>query len=155
MPTRQLDFHTYDELLAEVDRLHEQGYRATGKWNLSQICNHCADFIEQGLDGYRFRIPWVLKATLGKLFLRKILSTRKMKDSQYTPQRPLPQPDLDESEAIARLKIAVERLLVPGVALHDSPFFGRMTPEECRELHLVHTMHHLGFLVPNDGGGTT
>jgi hypothetical protein len=30
----------------------------------------------------------------------------------------------------------------------DSPFFGHLTPEEWRNLHLIHGAHHLGYLVP-------
>ena len=36
--------------------------------------------------------------------------------------------------------------------VHPSPFFGRLTPDQWRQLHLIHTAHHLSFLVPTPGG---
>jgi hypothetical protein len=149
MPTRRtLDFRTLDEVLADLRELQHRGYTPQGKWNLSQICNHLAYFVECTLDGFDFRVPWLIRVLAGGFFKRRILSSRKMPAGGYTPQRNLPAPDLDEQEAVARLTRALERLFREPGPFHPSPLFGTMSPDEWRELHLIHCSHHLSFLVP-------
>ena len=145
---RQLDFKTIDDALAEVDRLHRGGYVKTGQWDLAQICDHLSYFVDASLDGAQFRVPWLIKVLLGRKVLRRILTQRKMKPGVFTPQKPLPQPGGDEPTAVARYKHAIERFRAHQGELHASPFFGHLTPEQWRELHLIHAAHHLGFLQP-------
>ena len=83
-----------------------------------------------------------------RLVLRRILSQRRMKAGSPTPQKPLPAAGGDEAAAIARLSTAIERLQAHQGELHDSPFFGHLTPEQWRDLHLIHCAHHLSLLVP-------
>jgi hypothetical protein len=149
---RQLDFRNFDEVLAELDRLHQGGYQKLGQWDLAQNCDHLTYFIESSLDGASYRVPWLFKVLFGRLVLRRILKKRRMKANVPTPQKPLPPPGVDESAAVARLKRAIERLRAHQGELHDSPFFGHLTPEEWRELHLIHCAHHLGYLAPKADG---
>ncbi len=151
MPQRQLDFKAFTEVRAELDRLHQGGYEKLGQWDLAQVCDHLAFFIRGSLDGPTFRVPWLFKVLFGKMALRRILSQRRMKAGGFTPQTPLPSPGGDEAAAVARLKELLARFeaqLGDGGELHPSPFFGRLTPDEWRQLHLIHCGHHLGFLLP-------
>jgi hypothetical protein len=61
---------------------------------------------------------------------------------------PSPEPGGDEAAAVARLKKAINRLQAHSGEMHDSPFFGHLTPEQWRELHLIHCNHHLALLHP-------
>jgi hypothetical protein len=54
---------------------------------------------------------------------------------------------------VARLKETIERLRTHQGELHASPFFGYLTPDQWRRLHLIHCAHHLGFLVPKGTAG--
>jgi uncharacterized protein DUF1569 len=147
---RQLQFTDFAQVQAEVDRLHRVGYERLGQWDLAQICDHLSYFIEGSLDGFTFRVPWLLKALLGRLVLRRILKQQRMKPGVPTPQRPLPAAGGDEQAAVQRLKQVLGRLAAHQGDLHPSPFFGYLTPQEWRMLHLTHCSHHLGFLAPND-----
>src|SRR5207253_866403 len=111
------------------DRLHRGGYDRLGQWDLAQICDHLAFFIRESLDGFTFRVPWVFKFLFGRLVLRRILTTGKMKSGAPTPQNPLPTPGGDEAAAVARLKDVIERFCAHQGELHVSPFFGYLTPE--------------------------
>lgn len=148
MAQRELILKDFRAVLAELDRLQNDGYTQLGQWNLAQICDHLAYFIDGSLDGYTFRVNWLFKTLFGRIALRSILSKRQMKSGIPTPQKPLPESGIDEAAAVARLRRAIERLEAHQGELHDSPFFGHLTPEEWRTLHLVHCTHHLAFLKP-------
>jgi hypothetical protein len=148
MQRRQLAFHDLAEVKADLDRLQRAGYERVGNWDLAQTCDHLAYFIEGSLDGHKFRVPWLLKALFGRLVLRRILSRRQMKAGVPTPQKPLPAPGGDPDAAADRLRRALDRLASHPGELHASPFFGYLTPQQWRDLHLIHCGHHLSFLVP-------
>ena len=148
MQQRQLDLPDFRAVIAEVQRLQREGYDCAGNWNLCQACDHLTYFLEASLDGPKFRTPWLLKVLLGRMVLRRILRSRRMKSGAPTPQKPLPAADGDVNAAVSRLERAIQRLESHVGELHDSPFFGHLTPQEWRDLHLIHCNHHLGFLVP-------
>jgi hypothetical protein len=151
--TRKLEFRTCNEVAAELDRLHAGGYEKAGNWELAQVCDHLTYFIQGSLEGFTFRVPWLLKVLFGRLVLRRILSQRRMKAGVFTPQNPLPQPGGDEAAAAARLKQVLQKLEAHQGELQPSPFFGYLTPQQWRELHLIHCAHHLGFLIPKEPAG--
>jgi hypothetical protein len=145
---RELAHRDLDEVLAELDRLRAKGYERAGAWDLAQIADHLTYFIQGSLDGFTFRVPWLLKVLFGRFFLRRILKQRRMRASIPTPQKPLPEPGGDEVAAVARLREVIERLKAHPGELHDSPFFGHLTPQQWREFHTIHCAHHLAFLIP-------
>jgi hypothetical protein len=153
MQLPQLDFHNFDEALADVDRLHRDGYEKAGQWGLAQTCGHLTYFIKTSLDGATFRVPWLLKVFFGRWMLRRILKTRRMKAGIQTPQKPLPEPDGDEAAAVQRYKQMIQRLRSHQGEMHASPFFGHLTSAEWCEMHLIHAAHHLAYLLPRSAAG--
>jgi hypothetical protein len=148
---RQLQFKDFTEVLAEVDRLHRSGYEKLGQWDLAQVCDHLRYFVEGSLDGFTFRVPWLIKFLFGGFMRRRILKKRQMKVGIPTPQKPLPPPGGDEAAAVARFQQVIERLEAHQGELQVSPFFGHLTAEQWRAMHLIHCAHHLGFLAPKVG----
>lgn len=145
---RSLEFQDAKAVQAELDRLHRGGYQRRGQWDLAQICDHLSFFIAGSLDGANYRVPWLFKVLFGRLALRRILTQRRMKSGGPTPQRPLPAPGGDEAAAVARLSQLLQRMEAHAGEFHPSPFFGHLTPQQWRDLHLIHCAHHLGFLMP-------
>ncbi len=150
---RQLTFPDFADVRAEVDRLHADGYEKLGQWDLAQVCDHLTYFVQGSLDGFTFRVPWLLKVLLGRLVLWRILKQGRMKAGVYTPQKPLPAAGGDETAAVARFKQVLERFQAHQGQLHDSPFFGHLTPRQWQDLHLIHCGHHLGYLLPKSAAG--
>jgi hypothetical protein len=148
MPPRHLQLNDFAAACTEVDRLHRDGYAKLGQWDLAHVCDHLTYFVQGSLDGYTFRVPWLFKALFGRFVLRRILTQRRMKGGIPTPQKPLPEPGGDEVSAVARFKQVIERLQAHQGELHPSPFFGYLTPQEWRDLHLIHCSHHLAYLAP-------
>ncbi len=151
MEQRRLEFKDFPEALAELERLHRGGYVKIGQWDLGQACDHLTYFVQGSLDGHPYRVPWLFKVLLGRLVLRRILKVRRVEAAGTTPQKPLPAPGGDEAAAVERYKQAIGRLQRHQGELHDSPFFGHLTPQQWHDLHLIHCAHHLGFLMPKAG----
>ena len=118
---------------------------------LAQVCDHLTYFMQGSLDGFTFRVPWLLKVLFGRFMLRRILKQRRMKAGIPTPQKPPPPAGGDEAAAVAQFRQVVERFQAHQGELRPSPFFGHLTPQQWRDLHLIHCAHHLGFLAPKPG----
>lgn len=146
---RSLTFASYDEAIAEIRRLKSKGYRAGGAWTLGQICEHLGFYYRGSLDGFGFKLPWIIRVTFGALIYRRMLRTRSMKPGSVTAPQSVPKGRGDDDALIDEAIHLLERLRDRAGELHASPLIGLLTPEQWRELHLIHTAHHLGFLHPN------
>lgn len=152
---RPLTFASVAEAPPEAARLHEGGYRQRGNWDLSQICDHLADWLTYPVDGFlptpwAIRpVLWALRHTLARRSLRATLERGAMPAGGPTDSRTIHAATNDpaaEAAAVDRLARAVERFLQHEGEYAASPLFGRLTREEYRRLHALHCAHHLGFL---------
>jgi len=148
MEYRELKFQSFDDAVAYAETLQLQGYERAGQWDLAQVLDHLTYFLDGAVNGYSFKVPWIIKAMFGKMVLRRILTSKRMKRGVFTPQKPLPEPNLDSAAALVRFKHAVDRLTRHEGEYKASPFFGVMTRDQVRELNLLHCRHHLGYLTP-------
>ncbi len=152
MPRRELSLGSYDELLAEIERLQRGGYRRCGAWSLGQICRHLSYYFRGSLEGFAFRLPWPVRRLIGRPLLKRMLRGAPRRSGGRTIPASVPPPDVDEAAAVAELRALVLRLSDPArtTPLHPSPLFDRLTADEWRRLHLSHAAHHLSFLFPPD-----
>lgn len=148
MQRRQVHFSEYSDVADEIALLASSDYEKLGAWSLGQICDHLAYYYRGSLDGFDFKLPWLVRKLVGLFFLRRILSEQAMKPGLQTIPASVPEPDVDEETAINEALRLLDRLQrYPGPE-QPSPFFGDLTPEQWKQLHLVHSAHHLGFLAP-------
>lgn len=147
MARRSLQFTDFGQVLEDVNQLHRCGYEKQGQWDLGQICDHLGAFVRGTLDGYTFHVPWLFRFLFAGFALRRIMKTGKMPSGISSPIQASP-PGVDEGAAVARFRQDIERLQAHQGEWHPSPFFGRLTPQQWRQLHLIHCAHHLGHLVP-------
>jgi hypothetical protein len=151
---RALSFATLHDVLVEVEQLRAKGYDRAGKWDLSQVCFHLAEWMRFPIEGYPSTpapirlMLWMMRITIGKRILRTILAEGGMRSGGQTMPQSVSQPDADPTRAIALLRTSVERFQKHAGPLHPSPLFGTMSKDEGTKLQLIHCAHHLSFLVP-------
>ncbi len=144
---RRLDFRHFAQVAEDLDRLHALGYTRSGRWDLAQICEHLAVFMEMSLTGFRFRFPWPMRV-MGRSVLRQLTLWRRSIPTGFSAPRELnPRSELSHAAAIAVVKKLLCRVR-DAQRFQPSPLFGRMSAEEWRQIHLIHCAHHLSFLIP-------
>ncbi len=150
MDRRELDFHSFDEVVVEIEHLHAGGYRRVGNWDLAQVCRHLSVSLESALSGASFKWPWLVRKLIGPRALRRVLRTRKIPPGVKAPIALHPAPGGDVAEAVQRVTDLLRRVRTHTGEFHPHPFFGALSPEQTRDMHLIHCAHHLGFLIPGE-----
>ncbi len=146
---RHLDLHSLDEVIAEVERLRDGGYTATGKWNLSQMAEHLSGTIRIGIDGDEKRLPWLMRKVAWHV-LARARRTRKMFNGAPTLPRLVPAPTgSDDPAEINRLIATLAEARDFAGPLPPYPLCDGLTLEDWKDLMVVHSQHHLGFLIPS------
>ena len=151
---RDLRFESLDQVAAEVQRLHHDGYVSVGKWNLGQVAAHLGDWLSYPMDGFPKPLApirlmlWILKVTWGKREFKRMLSSGQMKAGNPTMPATVHDPGTDETESIDRLLATIERFKAHPGEFHPSPVFGVLSRDEALQLQLLHASLHLSFLVP-------
>jgi hypothetical protein len=145
---RALTFDSLDRVMPDVDRLL-QGHSMIGHWSLGQICSHLTRGIVGSVDGFPRKAPWIVRATIGPMILRRILSGGRMKEGIKLPPEALPKPESD-----ARAEAEALRAAIAGFSAHTGPFaphpvFGPMSRDQWDRLHRIHCAHHLSFALPD------
>jgi hypothetical protein len=144
---RTLEFARLDEVMPEVDRLLA-GHATVGNWSLGQICNHLAGMYRMSVEGFGVQMPWLFRATLGRVFKKKIFAERRMKAGIKVPERFLPKPGLDDRAEAEALRASIAHYRAHPEPRAPHPFFGQLTGDEWDRVHLIHSAHHLSFAVP-------
>lgn len=144
---RTLRFDDYAAARAEIERLRGSAYAMLGQWNLGQICAHLNYYYRGSLDGFGFNMPWILRVTLGNWLWASWMKTGQMKAGMNTVAASRPGPDTDDAQEIETALTLLTRLETQR-DLHPSPLFGNLNVDQWRQLHLLHTAHHLSFLQP-------
>ncbi len=150
MKRRTLDFRSADEVIEEIQRIRAVRYQRAGNWSLTQICQHLTATMNGGMDGFGFRLPWILRATLCKWAFGYSLKKRKL-GSGY-PTFKMLKPDAVESadddalidECIRSIRRAAE---FEG-PIRDYPLLDNISVDDWRDFMWIHASHHLGFLIP-------
>ncbi len=148
---RMLDFHTGDEVIAEIQRLRAVGYMKSKNWNLTQACEHLTATMSGGMDGFGFRLPWILRSTIIKWVFNRMLRTRKM-SSGPTLKRLKPKAvNGPDDDAVIDICIAtIERAKTFEGPIEDYPFLDDLDVNDWRQFMWMHAGHHLGFLIPHE-----
>jgi hypothetical protein len=145
---RPLHFESFDELLADADRLAAADVDLLGNWSLGQVFRHLAIATNGSIDGFAFRLPrvstWVVRLGLKSRYLARGIRPGHGTSRRWDSVKPGP---TTVADGLAELHAAVARFKrEPGTRPH--PAFGRMTDDEWHSFHLRHAELHLSFAVP-------
>ena len=147
---RELEFHTGDEVIAEIERLRAGGYTKTRNWNLTQACEHLQATMNGGMNGFGFRLPWIVRATVMKWFLGAMLRKRRMISTptikRLKPNSPPDQEDHQVIDECIRTIRSAESFAGP---IPDYPMLDHLSVSDWQQLMWLHAAHHLDFLAPN------
>lgn len=147
---RRLNHLNFDEVLADVERLRQEGYERVGEWELGQIADHLAGTIHGSIHGFPFQMPWVFRRFYGPSAFKKILEVRRLKSGVKLPPSARPPRDAPLAPAVERLASAIREFEAHDGHLQEHPMLGKLSKEDWRQFHLIHCSHHLGFLVPRN-----
>lgn len=145
---RKLDYASFEELLADAERLGSGPVKALGNWSPGQVFRHLASAINGSIDGITMTFPLPLRV-MGKLFKKKLIDGAMpagFKMPADGEKGLLPAPTSTE-EGLGELRAAVSRLgQEHRRAKH--PLLGDLTEAEWNRVHLKHASLHMSFLVP-------
>ena len=152
MPKRELDFHSGQEIIVELDRLQRNGYQRLGNWSLSQMAEHIDKTIQLTMKGGNFRMPWIIRATIGQYLVNRMIRTRRGLKGFPAP-KPLvpkaPPTEGDDAAIINGLRATLREMDAFEGPLPPYPLCNRMTLENWKQMMCIHAGHHLEFLLPN------
>lgn len=147
---RHLDFSQADQVISEIESLRRSGYVKTKNWNLTQICEHLSKTMTGGMDGFGFRMPWILRATVIKWVFNRMLRTRKMTSGPTIKRlKPTASDTAEDDQVIDGCIEAIGRAEAFDGSLDDYPFLDNLNPDDWRQFMWMHAAHHLGFLHPH------
>lgn len=148
---RIVRFDSFEDYLAELERVAGENYQPVGKLSKGQIFKHLADSFTSSIDGFPEGLqgPWIIRKIIGPMLKNRILRTAMKpginlpkKASDYHPDRQ----DFSPDESLKELLEALKRYQSEGGKV-EHPYIGKLTPQEWDLLHLRHGELHLGFLV--------
>jgi hypothetical protein len=145
---REVHYTSFDEVLADAERLAAGPVRLLGNWTYGQILEHLAKVLEMSIDGFDAKAPWYIRLVAGLLLKRRFLAGP-MPAGFGLPRKMnhlLPAAS-SVAEGLAHLRRAVERLKTEE-ARAPHPVFRRLTREESDQLQLRHCELHMSFVLP-------
>jgi hypothetical protein len=148
MERRTVRFQGYDDVLRDAESLLSSGYDRAGTWGLGQVAHHLATIMEMSLDGFPSLFPWPVRLAARWLVLGSVLRHRVFRRRVPAPAFALPPDSAEDRAGVDRLRAAMERLEKQTGPMQPSPVFGKLSPEQWREVHLWHCEHHFSFLLP-------
>lgn len=152
MKRRKIDFRSAGEVIRDIRNLQENGYRKLGNWNLTQICQHLEGTMNGGMDGFGFRLPWILRATVIKWGFRFALKRRKLGSGfpTFRVLRPTWSENEDDPTHIDSCIRSFERARDFQGSLEDYALLNNLSVDDWKEFMWIHASHHLSFLIPNE-----
>lgn len=145
---RKVHYDTFDDALADAERLAAGNVQTLGNWSYGQILKHLAMAIDTMIDGAPFGLPAPVQFVM-RLLMKKKMLTRTLSPGFKLPkkaQRLLPA-ETSTEEGMELLRAAIERVKSE-TKRAPHPGFGVMGPGEWDEFQLRHFEMHMSFVVP-------
>lgn len=134
---------TFDEVLAELDRLSARGASTQGAWSFAWVLEHCAQSIEYSMSGYPKLRSGLFRATIGRIAKRKFLGSGAMRHDCEAAIAGAPALSLSDASAAAnRLKQAIAAFRAHEGTLAEHLAYGACSKADYEALHAMHVTDH-------------
>jgi len=145
---RTVHYDTFDDLLADAERLGSCEVKTLGNWSLGQIQKHLATAFECSIDGFPSNLPAPVRLIF-RLAMKKRFLTRPLPAGFQLPKKAgaLIPGETTAADGLSKLRGAIERLGAESNR-EPNPALGPLTIVEWNELHLRHAEMHMSFVVP-------
>ena len=149
MGRRFVRYESFDELLADAERLATIPTRTLGNWSVGQIYKHLAKASDVMIDGAPMAAPvpiqWILS-----LFLKKRMLASTLSPGFRLPKKAaalLPNATSTE-DGLELLRVATARIKQTDRRAPLHPAFGKCSADEWNAWHLRHSEMHMSFIIP-------
>src|ERR1700685_4385003 len=146
---RRGEYESLSALLADAELQAASRHRTLGNWNLAQIFDHLSRSLRVAVEGTHAAFP--LPARIFLRPLRTRFFSRPLKPGFHVPPKLeavlRPGTELSIERSLQQLRDAVVQFEC-AKQLASHPAFGRLTPEEWRQITLRHAELHMSFVVP-------
>lgn len=147
---RNVKFASVDEILADAEALHRDGYEQLGNWTLGQNCEHLGIAMQMCVKGFPMKAPLWIRVM--RPLIRRSIAKNGM--PQGIPLKGdlealVPKCQSDE-EGLAIMREAMA-LMKSTDTRHPSPVIGPLDVAGWDRFHCQHAELHLGYLKPKQG----
>jgi hypothetical protein len=145
---RKLDYASFEEMLADADRLASGPVKVLGNWSAGQIFRHLALAYNGSIDGFTMTFPWPLRM-MARVFKKKLINGSMPPGFNLPSEgaKAIAPGETTTAEGLADLHSAVARLERESHRAKH-PMFGDLSKEQWNTIHLNHASLHMSFLVP-------
>ncbi|NOY40931.1 MAG: DUF1569 domain-containing protein [Planctomycetes bacterium] len=147
---RQVSYQSYDDLLADAEKLAGGDVEMVGNWTLAQVFDHLVRSFNASIDGIGFKLPWLMRVVAAPIFKHKMLNVALpsgFKIGKSSKGKFYPHEDVGLEDSLDRLRKAIERCKTERTrSMH--PLFGDLSCEDWDKFSLRHAEMHMGFAVP-------
>jgi len=143
---RELRFKTFDDALAELQRLEQGPVITLGDWSFYQILDHCAGSIQNSMNPNARPLPSLKKRVVGFIAKHVIFCKGCLPAGIQNPKAPSQRVEGDAQVAAKKLRDAITAFKDYSGPLAPHPFFGSLTKAEWQRILIFHLANHLGFV---------
>ena len=109
---RGVTFKSYDDVLADAERLAGNDAKTTGNWTLGQIFEHLAKSIHSSIDGTDMQFPWLMKKIFSLVMNKEKMLTRPIPPGYKIPKKGqaqfAPDPSVSTEDGLRQLREAID-----------------------------------------------
>ena len=147
---RELHYDSYDDLLADAERLATGDVRTVGNWTLGQIFQHLAKAMDSAIDGTDMKFPWLMKKVFLLFMNKEKMLSETIRAGFKIPEKGQaqfsPEPSVSTEDGLVLLRAAVQRSQSE-TSRAEHPAFGELTCDEWDGFNLRHAELHMSFAI--------
>jgi len=147
---RTVHYSTYDDILADAERLAAGPVKTVGNWSYGQILEHLATSFNSSIDGIPMKPPIAI-ALIARWFMKKRFLTKPLPSGYKIPPDSeshfLPAESAEVEAGIGALRAALERCKTESKRCKH-PLLGNLTLDEWEQWGARHAEMHMSFVLP-------